>query len=77
MTVSMTRRERRCLRRPKRSPQARVFPSSRARGSSAPCGAAEIVNEAAGLDAAGVRMNIAHSSIPIRVSGTNSTGVRC
>jgi hypothetical protein len=77
MTVSTTRRERRRFRRPKRSPQARVFPNSRAPGSSAPCGAAEIVNAAADRDAAAVRMNIGLNSTRIKVSGTNSTGVRC
>jgi hypothetical protein len=61
----------------KLNPQARVFPISRARGSSARCGVAETVNGAAARDAADARMNIVLNSTRIKVSGTNSTGVRC
>jgi len=76
MAVSMTLQERRHSRQ-NRNPQARVFPISRARGSSVRCGAEEIVNAAEVRDVAGVPMSTGLNSTRIKVSGTNSTGVRC
>ena len=77
LAVSTTPWERHHHLRPNLNPRARAFPISRARGSSARCGVAEIVNAAEARDAADGRMNIVLSSIPIKVNGTNSTGVRC